>query len=440
MDKYTKNFTSPTLRITSWVLIILFISIVAGSWVAKNEIVARGQGRIVSAERTQSIQPQFDGQIQQFHVQEGDIVEAGDILLTLVPTEIRSEIDQLEAKLARNQRELSHSQSIHRSLLSVDPADAAFIKQNPDINFQNKVKKRVSTYQVQELVFSTLVIIREKVLEMDAEMDQILALQKTQNSRIEQAKIDAEIVNERNQSIAKLLKNGTISKAVYLDRLRETRSSTYETQIAHDKNEELVFRLKLIRQRRSRIIAEALAKYHHAVAESEDTIDEIVADLKAARNRLQNTTLKAPVVGKIENLRVYTTGGHVGAGQEIMSVVPINSKLEIEAFFENRDVGFLEAGQKALIKLETFPAERFGFVSGTVLHVGADARKVDDIPGWVYAVRITLDQNQITFQDRPYSFSSGMTGTIDVITGERRLISYFFEPIVKAIQDGLREH
>lgn len=430
--------SSPTLRFTAWVLILLFSSIVVGSWVGKTEIVARGKGRIVSSERTKTIQPQFGGQVLSLPVKDGDWVKTGDILLQLDPTEAKAEIEQFSAELDRQSRELFLSQSILTPLLTVDPARRQFTD-TKDIDLDIAIIGDANPVEIEVLIQSTLGAIQAQVLEVDAEITQINSLVKTHASRIKQTETEFELVKERNQSAESLRKKGTITKTVYLDRLREIRAMETELAIKIDQGGELNARKKLAQQRRHRIISEAQARYRKAVAETRNTIDGIRANLQASKGRLRNTRLKAPVGGNIENLKIHTIGAHVTAGQEIMSVVPVNGRLEIEAFFQNQDAGFLQTSQKAFIKLDAFPAERFGVVNGTVRHVGTDARKIDEASGWVYAVQISLDQDRVQLANKTFSFASGMTGTVDVITGERRLISYFFEPIIKAIQDGFGE-
>lgn len=192
-------------------------------------------------------------------------------------------------------------------------------------------------------------------------------------------------------------------------------------------------------KQRAHVISAALVTYRRQLNEAEIALQSLAADLRAAEKRLQDTVLLAPGGGHVENLSVYTVGGYVNAGATLMSIVPANTDLEIEAFFDNRDIGFLQPGQKAFIKFDAFPAERFGVVGGKVSGVGSDAREDTATKKWVYAVRLIPDQAGVTADGRQIRFSSGMTATIDVITGRRRLISYFFEPVLKALQDSFGE-
>lgn len=121
------------------------------------------------------------------------------------------------------------------------------------------------------------------------------------------------------------------------------------------------------------------------------------------------------------------------------ALVPSDVKVGIEALFENRDIGFLRAGQKAFIKFDAFPAKRFGIVNGRVSMVGADSREQVASKKWAYAARLVLDQTSLRVEGKDMALTPGMTATVDVITGERLIIGYFFDPVIKAVQDGLQE-
>jgi hemolysin D len=160
--------------------------------------------------------------------------------------------------------------------------------------------------------------------------------------------------------------------------------------------------------------------------------------LDTSQRRLKNTRLISPVDGIIDQLSVYTIGGIVDAGQELMRVVPRDQSYEIEAIFPNTDVGFLAAGQRANIKLDAFPSERFGALAGTISNVSADAVEIDEnVFGFV--IRIKPEASYLQTPANQYPLQPGMTSVVDAITGERRIISYFFAPIVKMVQESLGE-
>ena len=140
--------------------------------------------------------------------------------------------------------------------------------------------------------------------------------------------------------------------------------------------------------------------------------------------------------------------------------MPVDNHLEIEAMVPNRDVGFVEPGQEAEIKVTTFNFTRYGLVHGKVLSVSQDAVGKDDLQdqgkdrsqasgpstkppaddqGPVYAARISLDRSRMQIEDKVVNLSPGMAVTVEIKTGERRIISYLLSPLRKYRQEALRE-
>jgi hemolysin D len=430
---------SPTLRLTAWVLATLFFAIVVGSAVGKTEIVARGSGKVISSGRTQVVQPQFAGQVRQVHAKEGDFVAKGDVLVTLDEAALKSEIAQINSDIERNTSEFQRARAILTPLESLNPSDRDFIRTGlatitiePDA--QGGLGKLVAALAAAELH-----ALKASIAEIDKEIASAISAIATQNARIDAAEKNLNLISQRNESAGALQEKGTISRAQYIERMRETRNAESELAISLSALTELNQRREVLRLKRERTIADAKAAYRRKLSEAELALQALEANLAAAETRLRNARLRAPVSGFVEDLKVHTIGSHVDAGQALLSIVPEESGLEIEAFFENRDAGFLKANQKAFIKLDAFPAERFGILSGVVTLVGADARKVEGSAGWVFSARVRPEKFSIEDGNTPHRLLPGMTGMIDVVTGERRLISYFFEPIVKAVQDGMGE-
>lgn len=434
-DFISVRHASPTVRITTWILVCLILIVILGSWVAKIEIVARGQGRIVPVSRIQLVQPQTAGKVQNILIREGQVVQAGDVLIILDSTSTESEVRRISTEIKRQKLMAAISDAIITSLDKQDPSTADFIKVGVE-RFQYIL---VHSADGKILVKAHLEALRDQVLQIDAQMNKVKKAQSAKIARLEKARADSEIVTRQFASAKNLVERGTISKNEYLHRLRELKAVEGEIQIAEHEADELEAAGNALAHQRVSIISETISTYRKQLNDAGIALTGFEADLTAAQNRLINLTLTAPVKGRVENLIVHTLGGFVAAGETILSIVPIEEHIELDTFFDNRDVGFLEIGQKAYVKLDAFPAERFGVVGGQVTSIGADARHNGANSQWVYAVRLRLDQDHLRLENKTISFVSGMTATVDVITGERRLLSYFFEPITKVIQNGMKE-
>ncbi|WP_019448913.1 HlyD family efflux transporter periplasmic adaptor subunit [Cupriavidus sp. BIS7] len=122
----------------------------------------------------------------------------------------------------------------------------------------------------------------------------------------------------------------------------------------------------------------------------------------------------------------------------LMIVVPRDNPVEIEAFLENKDIGFVTTGQTATVKVETFLYTKYGTVDGTVTAVSGDAIN-DEKRGLIYATRVRLEKSVMNIDGREVRLSPGMAVTVEVKTGKRRVIEYFLSPLMVHGSESLRE-
>lgn len=121
-----------------------------------------------------------------------------------------------------------------------------------------------------------------------------------------------------------------------------------------------------------------------------------------------------------------------------MQIVPREGAVEMEAFVDNRDIGFVKEGQAASVKIDAFEYTKYGTVSATVSHVSRDAID-DDKKGLVYSVRIMLDRSALMVDGREIALSPGMSGSAEIRTGTRRVIEYVLSPLLQHARESLRE-
>ncbi|EDL3488927.1 hypothetical protein CRW58_24610 [Salmonella enterica subsp. enterica serovar Newport] len=161
-------------------------------------------------------------------------------------------------------------------------------------------------------------------------------------------------------------------------------------------------------------------------------------ELEKAQEQERRMTLRSPVDGTVQQLAVHTVGGVVTAAQPLMVTVPENAPVEVEAFVENQDIGFIHPGQRVAVKIETFNYTRYGFISGTVKSVSRDAIE-DEKRGLIYSVRITLSRNVMDIGGHPVAISPGMAVRAEIKTDRQRVVDYFLSPLKVYIDESLRE-
>jgi hemolysin D len=135
---------------------------------------------------------------------------------------------------------------------------------------------------------------------------------------------------------------------------------------------------------------------------------------------------------------VRTVGGVVTEAQVLMVIVPKDDALEVEAFLENKDIGFVNAGQQAEVKIETFPFTKYGTIPASLTHVSHDAIN-DEKRGLIYSTRARLQRATVQVEDKTVNLSAGMAVTVEIKTGKRRVIEYFLSPLLQYGNESLRE-
>ncbi len=140
----------------------------------------------------------------------------------------------------------------------------------------------------------------------------------------------------------------------------------------------------------------------------------------------------------MQQLAVHTVGGVVTPAQQLLIVVPNDHPLEVEAWVENKDIGFVKEGQPVEIKVETFPFTVYGTINGRIVSVSDDAVPLENV-GPTYAARVSMDRSEMIVDGRPVRLSPGMAVTAEIKTGERRLIEFFLSPLLKYASESVRE-
>jgi hemolysin D len=161
-------------------------------------------------------------------------------------------------------------------------------------------------------------------------------------------------------------------------------------------------------------------------------------ELIKAETRTRAHTISAPVDGVVQQLAIHNVGAVVTPAQELMVIVPQDGALEVEAFLENKDIGFVEVGQQAEIKIDTFPFTRYGTLAGRVVDLSKDA-VADEHKGLVYKMRVVMESSQIRVNGKPVALSPGMSVSVESKTGTRRMIEFFLSPLLRYADESVRE-
>ena len=442
---------SPAGRAIAATLILFFAAALAWASFSRIDIISTATGKIVPTGRVKVIQPFDTGVVRAVRVKDGDAVKAGDVLVELDPTIDAAEAGRIRAQLLASDLDVARL----RALLS-DAADpvGAFVPPAGASLAQIELQRTLLANQLQE--------IRAKLANLDGQIAQNEASRAGSAAQVEKLKQSIPLLKQRVDIFKELFDKGWGQKPQYLDLAQQLIEHQQDLQSQNEKVKETSAAIAALREQRRQAEAEFRRTNLSDLADAEQKAAASREQLGGAQQRQKLQTLTAPVDGTVQQLAVHTVGGVVTPAQQLMVVVPADSRLEIEAMVPNRDIGFIHEGQPADIKIDTFNFTRYGLVRGTVVGVSQDAiarqtpaasdqrnaaapkGNVEDSSEpkgqeLVYAARVALDQTRMQIDDRLVNLAPGMAVTVEIKTGSRRVIEYLLSPLLRYRQDALRE-
>jgi hemolysin D len=439
----------PAGRIIAGCISLFFAIAILWACLGSVDIIATASGKIVPTGRTKVIQPLESGVVHAIHVQDGQKVKAGDVLIEIDTTVSASERDRL--KNDYTQATLDTARLKAALNLDGDPT-RNFTSPEGATETQVTLQKTLLSNQVDE--------IRAKLSDLDHQIAQNTGNRDAVASTIVKLTESIPYLQKRADARKYLLDKGYGSKLDYLAAQQDLVEHQQELEVQKGRLAEAEGAIAAHKEQRR----QAEDEYQHGnlkdLAEAEQKSASLHEQLLQAAQKYRLQTLAAPVDGTVQQLAVHTEGGVVTPAQVLMSIVPADSRLEIEAMVSNKDIGFVHAGQEAEIKIDTFNFTRYGLIHGHVQSVSEDAiarqkpqGQVDDKrqtggesdtsepegQELVYSARVALDRTQMQIDDRLVNLGPGMAVTVEIKTGSRHVIEYLLSPLLRHKQQAMRE-
>ena len=377
-----------------WVIMLFFIFLVVFVIWAYNspiEEVTRGQGNVIPSSREQVVQSIDPGIIMEMKVKEGEIVEKDQILLKLDDTRSSAIWRESEAKVQNLEA------MVARLKAEAYGTELSFPK-----GISNELKQR------EHAAF---------VARRRAVVDAIQGLS------ISKATLDKEI-----SITAPMVAQGVVSEVELLRMQRE--SSDLALQIA---------------ERRNRYMADA----NNELVQAESELAQAKENMAMRADPVDRSLIRAPMRGIVKNIEINTVGGVVNVGQDILTIVPLDDKLLVEAYIRPQDVAFMSPGLPAVVKISAYDYAIYGGLDGKVTLISPDTMSNNNQPR---ANDLKLDPNQVYYRILVQTDSNslkdkngkdmpiipGMVATVDVKTGEKTVFQYLIKPITR-MKQALRE-
>lgn len=418
----------PAPRAAMMLIVLFALLTVLWAVFGRVDIVASAPGRLIPNDRSKVVQATETASVRALHVRDGQRVHAGDLLIELDATQTRADVARIEADALTARLEAARARAMIEAMEQGRPARLPAIDgAGPD---------RLTDEQ--RLLDSQHAELRARLARLDAEILRREAEQRAIGEWVDKLRETLPITRQRARDYQGLLEQNFVSRHGWLEReqVRIEQERDLAAQLA--RLDEIRAALLEARRQRESLLAETrratLDLRHQAEQRAVALRQELIK--AQARDRLMRLT--APVSGIVQQLAVHTVGGVVTPAQPLLVIVPDDDPLEVEAILENKDVGFVRAGQTAEVKVETFPFTKYGTLHAVVAQVSGDAIQ-DEQRGLVYAARLHLRQATIDVDGMPVRLAPGMAVTAEVKTGRRRVIEYFLGPLLQVQAESLRE-
>lgn len=376
-------------RRARWTLRVLMLGLIALIvWAAFGKVdqVTRAPAQIIAAARTQVIQSPDGGVVTALHVHEGDVVRAGEVLVTLQKERANAAVTESRGKVAALRITLARLEAEVYGKPLVFPADL--------VGYGDYIRNQKELY-----------LKRRAAIEDDlAALRNMLVLARKELSI--------------NRS---LVSTGDVSQAEILRLERSV--ADIEAQITNRRNK----------------------YFQDAQADMTKAQEDLTSQTEQLRDRsqvLEQTELTASVDGLVNNIRVNTLGGVVRAGDTIMEVLPTSGDLLTEAKVSPADIAFVKVGQTAHVRIDAYDSSIFGSLQGEVSYISPDVLTEETRQGPSYYYRVRIVIREAEFKDHRVEeihLRPGMSASVDIKARDRTVLAYITKPITKGLAQSLGE-
>lgn len=457
-----KNTVDKTTKMFFYLCAGFCISFFVWASVAPLDIVSDAMGEVIPSSRVKRIQHLEGGIVREIKVREGDVVEVGQPLIELEATASDSTVEELNIRVNSLQTEISRLEAESRWFDSPTVyGDADDNATNPLAEEQTQPvvagKLIVDPYSV-ELTFSKEVeeasprLVAHARELYDARRDRFINDVNAQKEKIKQREQDIQEIEARIRNLRQNLKYVREEIAISEDLLKEKLTSRYKHLSFLKEESTLISKIQedtaALARSKSMLIAateqveQISNSFHEEVQESlrksRRELLEFSQRLRKMSDNLERTVIRSPANGIVNSIYIMGEGEVVQPGMTVLDIVPAGDKLVIEAHLALGDIGYVQVGQPATVKLATGDARMFGNLEGVVKHISPDAITKPE-EGTYYRVLVETESARFEKDGLRYQLYPGMRLLVGIKTGERTVMEYLMYPYFDTLYHGLHE-
>jgi len=397
-------------------------------WASVTELdnVVRGSGKTVSEAQNQLVQSSEPGVIRSRYANEGDFVRKGDLLFDIDPVDAKTQLDQIQKRYASLQIKAI------RLRAEVDDASPSF----PEALIEaapTAISTELALFQARrDDLNSKSAILEQRRLQKLNEIQELkIQFEASQNG--------LKLLRREIETLEPLVRAGLAPETRLLALQREVEAAVGQSNSAESGQKRILAGLDEIDEQ---LKAEQQAYVTSALTDLsaiEAEIAELSARIPALENRVERTSVRSPVDGVINRLNYVTADAYVSTGDVLLEIVPTGSDLIVETRINPKDIAEIIVGQDVKISLTAYDPSRYGRIDGNIMSISADALSDPQTGEQFYLADVSISGMLYEDDGSEVTLLPGMVASIDVLSGKRTILDYFWQPIAKTKDKALRD-
>jgi len=419
--------TRPPRLATNIILIGFCLLAVAIVWAAFAELeeVTRGDGRVVPASHIQVVQAPDKGIVEEILVNEGDLVEPGQVIIRIDDVDFSSQLGEIR------QKRWASLAKITRLVAETDGSE---------LEFPDELKQGIPALVAQE---TKVYLAKKTQLDNERSVLQSLIVQREQEyqellAKQQQLTEAMEIMAREVEINRKLYKRRILPEIDFLRLQRQLVETRGELAVTEASVKRAAAAKVEASERARNAVTTFVSEAQQELALARGEFAVLEETIRGAADRVRRTDLTAPVKGIVNKLNVRTIGAVVQPGADIVEIVPLEDTLLIETQIRPQDVAFLSPGQNATVKITAYDFSIYGGLDGKLERISADTTE-DEKGNRFFRIMIRTDKSYLGTDTDPLPIIPGMVASVDILTGEKTVLAYILKPIKKVRDQALRE-
>ena len=409
-------------RMLGFSLGLIFILAIVWSGLSEIDEITRGEGKVIPSKQLQIMQSLDGGVVSEILVQEGQVVEAGQILINIDTTRFNSSVEENRVQYLALLAKGARVRALAEGAPFVPPPEA--LAEAP-----KTVEEELRAYHASTSTLNVQLAIAQQQLEQ--RQQELIEMR----AKREQASKAYEFTAKELAYTKPLLKDGAVSEVELIRLERETGRFLGERDMASAQ----ISKTQSAIAEASRKVQEISLNFQsEARKELSDTLAKLnvsSAGRVGLADKVDKSSMRSPVRGTVKRLLINTVGGVVQPGKDIIEIVPLEEHLLLEAKILPKDIGFLRPGDRALVKFTAYDFSIYGGLEAKLEFIGADS-VTDERGNTFYTVRVRTEKSKL---GEGLPIIPGMVAEVGFITGKKSILSYLLKPVLKAKQAAFTE-